>query len=131
MEDQSITSHKDTNLVEFNKNVNDYLSYHVKFADTKAGIFLAGCFAIVSTLTKSQFSLHLPGILVIIATICFAISAIFGFLVIIPRLPTGQNGLIFWEDIRAWNSKEKYLTEIKDLDKKEIELQCKTELDSE
>ncbi len=106
----------------FGKNVNDYLNHYITLADAKAAGFLA------ATLTLGGATVKLgPGTsgLALItwwgALTALATALAFNCSVIFPRLSSGRNGLIFWEDIRTRKSWDEYAAEVEKLAATDIE----------
>ena len=123
---------------EFGRNNNNYLNEYIRFADTKAGILLAieGGFLvklsdnwskILSNISGGKdltpiFSIELQLTLLVIATIIMLLSTIATLWVIIPRLgEKSKRGYIFWENIAEFPSAKKYVEEVFELSKKELD----------
>lgn len=101
----------------FGKDVNEYLNNYVRNADTKAGAVIAadltvGAFLIVNRPPAESCA----SVLVWVAVLLLVTSAIFGGLVIYPRVPSSGTSLIFWEDILARGGVDAYRGALNDLD---------------
>jgi len=99
------------NSTGFAKDINDYLNHYITLADAKAGAVLAADLAICAALfdnAPAQF----PPLLLVAAISLLGLSALACCVVVFPRLPSGRNGLIFWEDIRTRNAPEVYAAEV-------------------
>jgi hypothetical protein len=106
----------------FGKGVNDYLNHYITLADAKAAGFLA------ATLTAGSAVVNLGpgttfwgGLAWWAATSSLAVAIVANCFVIIPRLPSGRRGLIFWEDIRTRASFKEYADEVAALTPGDIE----------
>lgn len=92
----------------FSKGVNEYLTVSVALADAKATAFLAAALTIGAVVVNTR---NVPGTAVVPRLL--ALAALAGCVatnafVIIPRLPSGRRGLIFWEDIRSRTDADAY-----------------------
>jgi len=107
----------------FSKNINDYLNFYIRVADAKAAAFLAGDITIGTALVKSSFCTLSSIILGGVSALSISISILFGASIFIPSVNSGHKGFIFWENIKEWDSKEKYLSKVKGLSHSEIQEQ--------
>lgn len=99
--------------VQIAQDVNSYLNRYVNIADAKAAALLATDLAVGSSalrMSSEQSSTNLVNGLAI-AAITFSLLA--AGAVLFPRLPKGSRGLIFWEDIREYNSLSSYSEEFR------------------
>ncbi|WP_411347098.1 Pycsar system effector family protein [Paenibacillus sp. WLX2291] len=106
--------------IEFSKHEMNYLSDYIKFADAKAGVIIG----INALLIKEVFSkfqpkqlytlqdfLGLLGVMVLLIGICFLIS------VVLPRTNfKASKGIIFWDNIKKYDSPSDYISDIIALD---------------
>ncbi len=107
----------------FGKGVNDYLNHFVTVSDAKAAAFLTLDFVIIQFIAKEHFR-PVWGMNFHWGALGFlSLSILCAALVIFPRLPHGENGLIFWEDIRQFKNPEKYSMKISEMDIGAIEAQ--------
>lgn len=97
----------------FGKDVNDYLNHYITVADAKAGAFLASSLVLGTLLVSQNYSSFGIRVLMFLSLIFLGLSALACAVVIFPRLPSGGNGLIFWEDIREHKSLDEYINELK------------------
>jgi hypothetical protein len=88
--------------------------HYVTVADAKASGLLVLNLALITLLIEHQ--IHLNTILCWIAIIGYFLSSIISICVIFPRLPSGGDGLIFWEDILTRNNPEQYSHEFLKID---------------
>lgn len=98
-----------------------YLRHYIAFADTKAAVV----FGVTSTLigfllaNKNYISLIESGVynvatlLAVLACMGLAVSAIFAISVVIPRLPKGAEGIIFYGAIQRLASGDAYQRKVK------------------
>jgi len=104
----------------FGKGVNDYFNHYITVADAKAGAILAANFILLGGLININFCccIIIPYLLtgaVIISSIVFCCIVLF------PRLPKAEKGLIFWENVKSYQSVNEYLTDIRQLDISKLE----------
>ena len=107
----------------FGKGVNDYLNSSVALADAKAAAFLAAAATVgVGVLQVSGASTSW-WVLRTISLVALTVSASLQAVVILPRLPSGRSGLIFWEDIRKRPHLDDYVQEVTRLRPHDIEVE--------
>lgn len=99
-------------LQTFTKDVNDYLNHYVMLADAKAGACLAANIAVGVTIAQVSYSGALSRVLLSLSLLACALSGIACGLAVFPRLPRGDAGLIFWEDIRSFATPIEYHLEL-------------------
>ena len=110
------------NLIHgFSKGVNEYLNHFVMVSDAKAAVIIVLDFSILRLLIEDNFypikevPVHWIGFILLLLSILLAA------LVLLPSLPRGKEGSIFWEDIRGKKSPERYAAEVVELDRQKIE----------
>ncbi|NGP89699.1 Pycsar system effector family protein [Fodinibius halophilus] len=116
-------SNKDEYTHGFTKDVNDYLNFYIRVADAKAAVFLAGDITVGAALAKSTFCSDEAIIFGAISALSILISIFFGAKVFIPSVSSKHQGFIFWENIKNWSSKDRYLSKVQNLSSSEIENQ--------
>lgn len=104
----------------FGKGVNDYLNHYVTVADAKAGAVLAANLAVAAALVDNQpvadpFFHYRAALAILGASSLLCVVAVF------PRLPSGGDGSIFWEDIRKRGSLAAYGSRVRSLDEEDVE----------
>lgn len=104
----------------FGKGINDYYNHYVTVADAKAGAILAVNFILLGGLINIDFCccLAIPYFLTGLAII---VSIIYCVIVLYPRLPKAEKGLIFWENLKSYNSINEYLNDVRQLDNSKVE----------
>lgn len=95
----------------FGKGVNDYLNSYVALADAKAAGFLAAGLTVGAALLDVQTEAQLAAAFKWLSIVTFAASVAANAFAIIPRLPSGRCGLVFWEDIRSRQNLDDYVRE--------------------
>jgi hypothetical protein len=104
----------------FGKGVNDYLNHYVMVADAKAGAILAANLALGAALLDNKAETD-PLWRFAAALSMLALSSLICMFVIVPRLPGGGEGPIFWEDIRKRGSLAVYSSQLRSLDDDDVE----------
>jgi hypothetical protein len=89
-------------------------------ADAKAGACLAADLAVVVFVVTLEYSSDLTRISQFLALIAFALSGLACGAVIFPRLPKGKQGVIFWDDIRAFSTFEDYRNKLSTMTEEKI-----------
>jgi hypothetical protein len=104
----------------FGKGVNDYLNHYVTVADAKAGAILAANLAVGAALLDNQPAadpvFHYRAALAILG-----VSSLLCVVAVFPRLPSGGDGSIFWEDIRKRGSLAAYGSRVRSLGEDDVE----------
>jgi hypothetical protein len=105
----------------FGKGVNDYLNTYIALADAKAAGFLAAGLtvgaAVLEIAATTQPAAALRWLSIIVLSVSIAANAF----VIVPRLPSGRRGLVFWEDIRTRSAFDDYQREAGQLTEADVE----------
>jgi hypothetical protein len=104
----------------FGKGVNDYYNNNISLTDAKAGAILAVNFILLGGLINIDIC-HCSAISCYLSAISTFISIFFCVIVIYPRLPKAEKGLIFWENLKSYNSIYDYLNDIRQLDISKVE----------
>jgi hypothetical protein len=99
---------------EFAWNVHSYVNEYIRFADTKAELVIAWITAVLGALFAvkfhEKFGCSLVGILRIAGFSLLVLGFVCAFWVIRPRLKSTQiPGFIFWNSIRAHDSKDVFV----------------------
>lgn len=110
----------------FGKGVNDYLNHFITIADAKAGALLAANFVLLGGVINLKVCCC-NFILIIITGAVSILSIIFCCIVLYPRLPKVGKGLIFWGNIKSFNTANEYLIETGKLDNKQVEIEYATQ----
>jgi hypothetical protein len=105
----------------FGQTINEYLQHQVYIADAKAGVFLAGNIALSLVVTSKVYLHSCSLILSGVSLSLFSISALLSAIVIFPRMPKPEVGLIFWENILSFRTPESYSTALKKIGASEVE----------
>lgn len=104
----------------FGKGVNDYLNHYVTVADAKAGAVLAANLAVGAALLDNQPAAD-PFFHYRAAIAILGVSSLLCVVAVFPRLPSGGDGSIFWEDIRKRGSLAAYGSRVRSLDEEDVE----------
>jgi hypothetical protein len=104
----------------FGQGVNDYLNHYVTVADAKAGAILAANLAVGAALLDNQPAVD-PLFRYRAALAMLGISSLICMVVVFPRLPSGGEGSIFWEDIRKRGSLAVYGSKVRSLNEEDVE----------
>jgi hypothetical protein len=104
----------------FGKGINDYFNHYVTVSDAKAGAILVANFILLGGLINIQFCccIAIPYLLTGIVSI---LSIIFCIVVLYPRLPKAEKGLIFWENLKSYSTLNEYLNDVRQLDNSKVE----------
>ena len=105
----------------FGKSINDYLNDYVKVGDAKAVAFLVANVTVAALTSKLQPVTDIWQTARWAALISFGGSLFAAAFTLFPRLPKGQSGVIFWEDIRARRSASLYQRDLKPSDAEAVE----------
>lgn len=110
---------KDSIDSEFSKGVHEYLSHYIDVADAKAGVLIGLASALLGFIfTQTNYQCFA---LLWVATGIEIIAIGISIYAVLPRLYSGHNGFIFWEDILTWNSPKSYAAQVAELTKNKIE----------
>jgi hypothetical protein len=104
----------------FSKGVNDFYNHLVTVADAKAAAILAANFVLLGGLININFC-HCIFIPFILTGLTAVISIIFCCVVLYPRLPKSEKGLIFWENVNCYEQDSDYIQDINNLSKNAVE----------
>ncbi len=107
--------------MEFSKGVNDYLNHFVTVSDAKAVAILGGDIVLLGKLSEISRCSPIVFVFIIITGVIILSSVIFSVLAIYPRLPQKKKGLIFWENIKQYDSSKDYSLEVLKLKPEDIE----------
>ncbi len=104
----------------YGKGINDYFNHYVTVADAKSGAILAANFILLGGLLNIDFCccIAVPYLLTGITSV---ISIVFCVIVLYPRLPKSEMGLIFWENIKSYSSINEYLNDVRQLGNSKVE----------
>lgn len=94
----------------FGRGVNDYLNHNVTVADAKSAAILATNFVLLGGLSTFCYCpcTRTYYLSVGLFSIC---SILLCAIVLFPRLPKSQKGLIFWENIKSFSNIDEYVSE--------------------
>lgn len=100
----------------FGKGVNDYLNHYVTIADAKAGAILGA--SITVALSIVAYTPTSPGQVRwrVVSLLLLLSSSLAGVWVMMPRMPRGHPGVVFWEDIRTRKTRSDYARDVSALD---------------
>jgi hypothetical protein len=105
----------------FSRSVNDYLNDYIRLADSKASA-VVGLNTLLLGLVMAWSDTDQGSIWVHVFTIAlFALGAGLGAFVILPRMPRGSNGVIFWGDIRTYPTVAAYQEKLRSLSDQDVE----------
>jgi Pycsar effector protein len=105
----------------FGEQVNAYLNDYVRVADAKAAAFLAANLGVSTLVLTLDPGAGLGQLLHWLSLTSFAVSVTLCAWVVFPRLPKGRMGVVFWEDIRKFQSPSLYETELQKMDAQAVE----------
>lgn len=105
----------------FGTSVNNYLNFYINIADSKATAFLAGNLVALGVVMSQNDPSRPNAPLHLLAIACFIIAGIVSTLVLFPRLPEGGSGVIFWEDIRSYNTPDEYHQAVTQMNPQRVE----------
>ncbi|TKX61119.1 hypothetical protein EXE48_08715 [Halorubrum sp. ASP1] len=99
---------------------NDHLNQYISLADNKASILLTAQIAFLGLFANAVSDLSIESQIVrwgAILSVGFTVAGVFlsGW-VVYPRTPKPETGLIFWENIIEYDSKEEFRDEFKQLE---------------
>lgn len=98
----------------FGKGVNDYLNHYITVSDAKAVALLTLNFLIIQYLVKDHFCEVWNFPCHFIALVFLTLSILLAATELFPRLPHGDKGLIFWEDIIVHETPQQYENALKE-----------------
>lgn len=102
------------------RDINNYLNVYVNHTDDKArGIATLNTVALGVVMAWHKAGVLEPAHLAAMA--CFVVGAALSALVILPRTPHPRHGLIFWEDIRGYNSSDAYRSAVLEQNEQDVE----------
>lgn len=101
--------------------INTYLNHYIAVADAKAGAILGSNIVLATVIVVQKSNNTVSASLLFLTVTLFALSTLFCILVIYPRLPRGKKGILFWEDIRTYDSVDQYAQKILTLSKNDVE----------
>lgn len=106
----------------FGKNINDYYNLFITVADAKAGAILASNFILLGFIFNVKFTeFIIVKIFYIFLLLTIFLSIMFCCIVLFPRLPKAEKGIIFWGNIMQYKTYHNYLSEVKKLNNSIIE----------
>lgn len=106
----------------FSKGVNDYLNHFITVTDAKAAALLATNFIILGGLVNINFSRSVA-YCYLCSGICCIASILFCCIALYPRLPKSKKGLIFWENIKVFETQKEYLNQVALLTAETLEIE--------
>jgi hypothetical protein len=108
----------------FGKGINDYYNHYILLTDGKAAAVFAVSVALIAVLVdpdgQPQTTVH-GWCFHWAAVLAFATAIGFSAWTIIPRLPSGRRGLIFWEDVQTFPDYTEYQRAVAGLTSDQIE----------
>lgn len=102
----------------FGKDVNDYLNHYITVMDAKAGGFLAACLLMLDFMSDRTYQPVFSIPFHTMAIVGFILGTAMSSLCLLPRLPRGKKGLIFWEDIRERGGPDAYARDTHAMDER-------------
>jgi len=114
----------ENNLYDYHKHNLVYISDYIKFADTKAGIFLTINVAIIGFLLKSYKKIHFPlkyvseniNFLLINVALILLLCSVYQFgNIIFPRYPKDKQYYMSWGGMASFD-KDEYVNKINNTD---------------
>jgi len=105
----------------FGQTINEYLQNQVYITDAKAGVFLAGNIALSLVVTSKNYHHSYSLFFLVISLLLFSISALLSAIVIYPRMPKPETGLIFWENILDHKTHIDYIEALNIIGASEVE----------
>jgi hypothetical protein len=99
----------------FGKGVSDYFNHFIALADAKAAGFVAASLTVGAAVLKMHGDGTLPATLRWLSVGCLSGTVLTCTWSILPRLPSGRRGLVFWEDVRTYKNLEDYQDQVSHL----------------
>ena len=89
------------------RGINEYLNHYVLIADGKA-VALAAASLVIAGMSLGERAQEADPVLRLVGLVMAGLSAACAGAALYPRTPHSGNGHIFWGDIKAYESAEKY-----------------------
>jgi len=106
----------------FGEGVNQYLNHYVVVTDAKAGSIVGMAMVLLGFLLSDSSGARYHGTIGAVALASALAACLLGLVTVFPRLPKGNQGPIFWEDIRNHGTEDAYVAAVGRLARRDGEL---------